>query len=475
MAQQENISNNETSPKKRITLRHCVGAVVLILFFLFALWAGWGWFFLLPLIFDYYFTRKIKWTWFRELKNPILRELFSWLDAVFFAVIGVTFLNIYFFQNFAIPTSSLEKTLYVGDYLFVSKLSYGPRMPITPISIPMVHNSFNGHKSYLDKPVLKYRRLKGFGQVERNDLVVFNFPAGDTVALNKPNPDYYTLKALYSEEEIKANPDFFGEVVYRPIDRRDHYVKRCVGLPGDKLELRNNQLFINDEAQKEPKYVQFNYYVQTKSMGLSERDFETLGISVDDRSMLPSSTELDAFLQKKGFDTSLEGGKAQYYTLPLTKDMYNALKADSRVLKIVIDDNANGYMYPIDYITNWTRDNYGPLLIPKEGMTIPLTEQNVALYKRCIVAYEGHTLEDRGAGTFAIDGKVVHEYTFAQDYYFMMGDNRHNSADSRYWGFVPDDHIVGKPTLLWLSLNKDKKLFNGKVRWKRMMRLVNAW
>ncbi len=460
--------------------RYIVGGIAIVIFILFALWAGWGWFLLLPLIIDYYFTRKINWTWFRTLKNPFLREIFSWFDAVLFAVVGVTILNVYLFQNFAIPTSSLEKTLYVGDYLFVNKLSYGPRMPMTPVAIPLTHNTFLGGKSYLDKPSQKYRRLKGLGQVERNDLVVFNFPAGDTVpekVTNLDYPDYYTLIALYGRDKIWSDQATFGRILYRPVDRRDHYVKRCVGLPGETLQIKNNELFIDGVIQKNPEFVQFNYYVQTTLQGITERDFEALGISKDDQQLLgqPRSLEDLYYLQEKGFDIQKEDGKTLFYLLPLTQEMKRRLEADAKVLAIIVDTESQGLMYPIGYQTGWNRDNYGPILIPKKNMTIRLTPENLQLYRRCITAFEGHSLKEKSDGTILIDGTPQTTYSFAMDYYFMMGDNRHNSADSRYWGFVPEDHIVGKPSLLWLSLNKDKGLFDGKIRWKRMMRIVHDW
>lgn len=475
------MTNNKKEQEKRATrpskVRYAIGAVAIVIFILFAIWAGWGWFFFLPLIVDYYFTRKINWSWFRSLKNPFLREIFSWLDAILFAVIGVTMLNIYLFQNFAIPTSSLEKTLYVGDYLYVNKLSYGPRMPMTPIAIPLTHNTFLGGKSYLDRPSQKYRRLKGLGKVERNDLVVFNFPAGDTVPEKVTNPDYYTLKAIYGRERIWSDKETFGKVLYRPVDRRDHYVKRCVGLPGEVLELRENELYINGVLQKAPKFVQFNYYVQTTQQGLSERDFEVLGISRDDQRLVgrPESFEASLFFANSGFDVQKEGGKTLFYLLPLTQEMKQKLEGDPKVLGIVIDTADQGLIYPVEYESGWTRDNYGPILIPKKGLTIPLTKENIYLYGRCITAFEGHLLAERADGTYTIDGTPCTDYKFEMDYYFMMGDNRHNSADSRYWGFVPEDHIVGKPVFLWLSLNKDKGLFNGKIRWKRMMSMVHDW
>ncbi len=458
--------------KTKRLLHYCFGTFFIILFILFAYWAGWGWLFLLPIIVDYFFLKKINWTWFRKIKNPFLREIISWLDAILFAVVGVTLLNIYFFQNFAIPTSSLEKTLYVGDYLFVSKLSYGPRMPMTPLSLPLVHNSINGGKSYLDSPSFSYKRLKGFGKVERNDLVVFNFPAGDTVATKMPNPDYYTLKFLYGDEYIRNNPEVFGNIIYRPIDKRDHYVKRCVGLPGEVLELRENDLYINGKKQKQPKFLQFNYFVLVQAPGFFNKDFEELGVSVDDRTVVLSEN-ISSVL--KELDT-LPKENIVCYHIPMTNEMLNKVKKDPRVLQVLQEKtHKRSPLYPLELNKKWTRDSYGPIMIPKKGMIIRLNETNYELYKRCIVAYEGHTLEENEEGVFILDGRPQKEYKFSQDYYFMMGDNRHNSADSRYWGFVPEDHIVGKPYFLWLSLDKYKKIFDGKIRWGRMFKLVDKY
>ena len=221
------------------------GGIIITLFIIFTLWAGLWWLLLLPLLIDFYFTRLINWRYLRQHPNPLVRTLGTLLEDVVFVVVMVSLIFTYFFQNFAIPSSSLEKTLLIGDYLFVNKLSYGPRVPMTPIALPLAHNTAFGHKSYLDKPSLPYRRLRGLGRVERNDLVVFNFPAGDTVALNMPNPDYYTLCSAYGRDAVWADRAQFGEIIYRPVDRRDHYVKRCIGLPGEFISIKDNQVYID--------------------------------------------------------------------------------------------------------------------------------------------------------------------------------------------------------------------------------------
>lgn len=456
------------------TRRVVWGSIVSLLFVLFAVWAGWAWLFLLPLIIDYYFFGYIQWGWYRKIKNKTVCSIVSLVADLLFAVIAVSVLSLYFFQNFTIPSSSLEKTLLTGDYLFVDKLYYGPRAPMTPLAVPLTHNTFLGRKSYADKPHFAYRRLKGLGKVKRNDIVVFNFPAGDTVALLQPNPDYYTLIAIHGRDKVWGHPEVFGKIVARPVDRRDHYVKRCVGLPGDLLEVRDNTLYINGEMQPFPEHAQLNYNLLVKNPGLTEKDFETLGISQVDRQMLAVSTEESAQLEALGLQVPTVATDMMLYHLPLTKKMKQKLQVDERVVSLCVEHDPAGWItYPLDYNTGWTRDNYGPILIPKKGLTVKLEPEAIALYRRCITAYEGHRLEVEGAtGRVFIDGKPSSTYTFEMDYYFMMGDNRHNSADSRSWGFVPEDHIVGRPGLLWLSIDKDKKLFQGGVRWNRMMKII---
>lgn len=479
------IDPNETVPMRKRRL--IVGSVLCLLILLFCLWAGGLWWLCLPLLVDAYFTRYLPWGWHQRSPYGWVRSAGRLVDDVLFAVLGVTFLNIFFFQNFVIPSSSLEKTLLIGDYLFVDKITYGPRTPMTPMAIPLAHNSIFGHKAYLDEPSLPYKRLKGLRGVERNDIVVFNFPAGDTVALNMPNPDYYTLTYLHGREAIHRDKAQFGEVVYRPIDMRDHYVKRCVGLPGERLELRDNELYIDGRHEPAPKHRQLNYCVQTDGTPLSESVLDALQINY--RDVLPLDPSIlqqegvGAYLSQMGFQPLDEAGHyGRVYLIPLTEEAKQGLLREPYVRHVAVErtsSNQNEALelsltYPLGNPWGWTTENYGPILIPKAGMTIPLTEDNLRLYSRCIVAYEGHRLETSPNGQVLIDGVAQTEYTFAQDYYFMMGDNRHNSADSRAWGFVPEDHIVGKPALLWLSINSEKSLFSGGIRWGRMFRWITG-
>lgn len=451
-------------------IRYTKGIIATIAGIVFCLWAGWGWFFLPILAIDYYFFGMINWSLGRNHPNKFIRSLITIIGDILYVVIVVSFLFTFFFQNFAIPTSSLEKTLLTGDYLFVTKYKYGPRLPITPLALPLIHNNLAGIETYSDAIQLEYRRLPGTGQVERNDLVVFNFPAGDTVAMAIPNPDYLTLCHLYGRERVHADRATFGEIIYRPIDKRDHYVKRCVGLPGETLEIRNTQIYINGTPTTNPSKLQLNYLVQT-TQGLPKEALDELEINYRDVIAHTNLTpEALALLGLKPIDINNIG---QIYEMPLTNDMVIRLKGQPWVYNIArVAHDSDDMLYPIGLHKEWSLDNYGPIMIPKRGIKIELTLDNYKLYERCIRAYEGHKLEQRD-GKFWIDNKPSTHYTFEQDYYWMMGDNRHNSADSRMWGFVPENHIVGQPAFIWLSLNNEQNWFGGRIRLSRMMEIIN--
>ncbi|MFC2630664.1 MAG: S26 family signal peptidase, partial [Porphyromonas sp.] len=394
------------SPRQQ-TLRKIKGGIFVSLFILFALWASPWWLLLLPLLVDFYFTRWINWRYLRSHPNPLVRSLGALVEDILFVVITVSIIFTYFFQNFAIPSSSLEKTLLIGDYLFVNKLSYGPRAPMTPVAVPLAHNTILGHKSYLDHPSFSYRRLKGLGKVERNDLVVFNFPTGDTVALGMPNPDYYTLCASYGREAVWSDRAQFGEVVYRPVDRRDHYVKRCIGLPGERFEVRNKQVYIDGKPISNPTHMQYNYYLQTDGTALSQELLDDLGINDRDLQLIydyrsfqsGANPEVESYLKHAGMTFAPVGADRGYgaiYYLPLTQEMKSRLSQEPYVKAIQVEiatPESSGLVYPVDYKTPWTKDNYGPLLIPRKGMTIRLHPAALAFYHRCIRNYEGHSLE----------------------------------------------------------------------------------
>ena len=460
-------------------------AAVLALYVLFIIWLkSWLGIVVIPFIFDAYITKKIPWTWWKKSKSRTVQTVMGWVDAIVFALVAVYFVNLYFFQNYVIPSSSLEKSLLVGDYLFVSKMSYGARVPQTPLHMPLTQHTmpvFNC-KSYFDWPHWDYKRVNGLGKVQLNDIVVFNFPAGDSVATTVPAEDLYRLSyqagkdlsqpidmsQLSAEQQrqvfdyyyhagrkyIDENPQIYGSVVVRPVDRRENYVKRCVGLPGQTLQIKNRVIYLDGKPNKEPDNVQYRYFVYTRGM-LPEELCHELGISSED---------LSAYYA----DESV-------YNMPLTEKAKAALLARKDLVKAIentADEDAGG-LYPLNKLTGWTIDNYGPIWIPKKGSKIDLTLDNLPVYERPIRAYEGNELEVKD-GRIYINGKEADSYTFKMDYYWMMGDNRHNSADSRFWGFVPEDHIVGKPIFVWLSLNQDRGWMHGKIRWNRLFKLVDS-
>ena len=454
-------------------------AIAAVLYGLFILWMQNGWLALgYILLADIYLTKYIPWGAWKKTNNPTLKSIYDWIDDIIFALVAVYFINLFIFQNYQIPSSSLEKSLLVGDYLFVSKVSYGPRVPNTPLSFPLVQNTLPilNCKSYLDWPSWDYKRVAGLGQIQRNDIVVFNFPAGDTVATLQQNPDYYTLVQMYGREAVRMNKQSFGDIIYRPVDKRENYVKRCVGLPGDSLSIRNNQVYINGKAAQNPKNMQLNYFVETETP-LTETMFRNWGVSRDDYMPYgqPCTVTDPETLSFLGFQPNANGAYNLVYRFPMTESMVAQVKKFPSVKKVIVEPEIIGgtMYYPVDYDNGWTRDNYGPIWIPKRGATIELTQENLALYRRCIKNYEHNELEEKD-GVVYINGEKATTYTFQYDYYWMMGDNRHNSADSRSWGFVPEDHIVGKPIMIWLSLDKDRSLFDGGIRWNRLFRWVDS-
>ena len=429
-----------------------------VLYILWVIWLGnyWWLFGLIP-IFDGHITNKVKWLfWKKEYKEGEKRNvLLDWLDAVIFAVVVVTFINTFFFQAFKIPSSSMESSLYTGDHLFVSKLAYGPRMPQTPLTIPFTHNVLGSKESYSTLIQSDYRRLKGFGSVKTGDYVVFGFPHGDTVLVQAPAEDYYRLARIYGKDFVTSN---FGPIKVRPSDKKDHYVKRCVAIAGDTLEIVNGQVYVNSQAQENWPGVQNSYTVITNGQKINPKNLEKLGLN---------TSELM-------YDPSLPG----YRAMPLTAEMIETVKSYSTVDTLMQNIDTYPADYPDSYLTifpftpefKWTRDNFGPIWIPSKGSQIELTVENLPLYERIITSYEGHDLQVKD-GVIYIDGEEANSYTFAQDYYFMMGDNRHNSLDSRYWGFVPEDHIVGKPAVIWLSIDRNRK-FPNNIRWRRFFKFV---
>lgn len=490
----ENNSNNGMETQRQASASRKEGSsrtswakfiIVLVLYLLFLYWVGsWWGLLVLPFIYDVYISKKINWGWWKELKNPTARVIMSWVDAIVFALVAIYFINQFFIQNFVIPSSSLEKTMLTGDYLLVSKFHYGPRIPQTPLAMPLTQHTlpvFNC-KSYLEQPHWDYRRVKGLEEVKLGDIVVFNYPSGDTVALapDFQSRDYYGMayeigrkllpatlvpgmtaaeqrqayRQIYAAGSayIKGNTFQFGDVVSRPTDRRENYVKRCVGLPGQQFKIVDDIIYLDGKPMKQPEYVQYRYDVVFQKP-LDEETKKELGITNEELTYLqfgsgfPMTRQVKAALEQRGF-----------------------IQPNPARSPLALGDE----LYPLNMMKDWTTANYGGkdgFWIPKKGGKLKLTLENLPIYERLIRVYEGNDLEIDG-NRILINGKVTDEYTFRMDYYWMMGDNRDNSADSRFWGFVPEDHIVGKPLFVWLSLNPDYGWFDGKIRWDRFLKWV---
>ena len=469
--------------KENKTMQWAKFVIVALLYLLFLYWVeSWMGLIVLPFIYDAYISKKINWQWWKDAEGPT-RFIMSWVDALVFALVAVYFINLFFFQNYVIPSSSLEKSLLTGDYLCVSKVSYGPRIPQTPLTMPLTQHTLPifGCKSYIEWPQWDYRRVKGLGKIEQNDIVVFNYPAGDTLVSDErwQAADFYqmaysfgqqlvqvdthidslntmqqrqVLETFYNagKDYIKNNPNEYGDIITRPVDRRENYVKRCVGLPGQKLEIKNRIIYTDGKPLKEPQNVQYTYYVKLKAQ-MPEELMKDLSISVED------ITQLN-----------------QLGCMPLTKHAAAVLKSRKDIVQDIRlnEDAPTGDLYPLNARTHWTRDNYGPVWIPAKGKSVKLDISNIAIYERPIRTYEGNDLKVTADGKIIINGKQQDTYTFKMDYYWMMGDNRHNSADSRYWGFVPEDHIVGKPLFIWWSSDPDRGGFSG-IRWHRIFSWVD--
>jgi len=377
-------------------------------------------------------------------RKPVWRE---WLDAAVFAIVAATLIRTFFIEAYTIPTGSMEGSLLVNDFLFVSKISYGPRIPMTPLAVPLVHNTMpiTGGKSYSTAVKWGYHRWWGFGDVERYDVVVFNFPEGDTIIKEMPEVDYY------QEVRDKGRDMILSQYTLeaRPVDKTDNYIKRCVGIPGDKLEIKNGLLYVNDKQAPIYPHSKTEYIVKTDGNLLSPDDLEDNRVEV-------------------------RLNNAPMYVLLIENEKVKDVQKMAHVVAM------QPYLHPGGTVTDgtfpqdtahfkWSIDNFGPMVVPKKGVTVQLSAENIALYRRLISIYEGNKLEERN-GQFFINGQQVTSYTFRMDYYWMMGDNRHNSLDSRYWGFVPEDHVVGKAWFVWLSYGNSLS----DIRWRRLFRGIHS-
>ena len=401
----------------------------------------------LPFVFFPFIVKDTPYQDPEKTKRPKKSTMREWFDAIAFAVVAALIIRTYVFEAFTIPTPSMEKSLCVGDYLIVSKIHYGPKRPNTPLSFPFVHNTLplsKTKKSYLEWIKLPYHRYPGLSTIKRNDPIVFNYPAGDTVCDKfQSSVSYYDLVREYGRDRVWNDHTNFGHVIAHPVDKRENYVKRLIGMPGDKLQIIDGIVYINDEKGFQPENMQFSYHITTSDNGLSKRILDKYDISAprdNDPNKYYISEKVAEELKGLSFITSIE-----------------------RIKETEVRPDIFPYrpdLYP------WSVDNYGPIEIPQKGKTVKLTVENLPIYERVIHAYELHDLKVEGDQIF-IDGQPADSYTFEMDYYWMMGDNRHNSADSRFWGFVPENHIVGKPVFVWLSVNKEK----GGICWKRMFRI----
>lgn len=426
-----------------------------------------------------------------KLERPKKTSARSWGDALIFAVAAAYIIRACWFELYTIPTSSMESSLMIGDFLSVSKIAYGVRVPQTPVAVPFVHNKLpkTEVKSYSEVIKLPYIRSKALKPVKRNDVVVFNYPDGDTVVVERQAESYYAIvrefEAMFNPNASAAEknnlfrhyaPEYIQQmrlkypgaytpgkgrevvwqeyrVIDRPVDKRENYVKRCIGTPGDQLQVKDCQVYINGEKAKNPDRLQYACLVSNPNgLQLSKKERKNLDINEEDmqqvdinRFVYRLNAEQRRQIEKKGFEVQI-------------------LKEE--------DGLYDPDIFPHDTNYRWNKDFFGPITIPQKGATVEISPENIALYDKIIRNYEGHDLQVKD-GQVLIDGQVATTYTFAMDYYFMMGDNRHNSADSRFWGFVPEDHIVGKASIVWLSLDKFKTWSDkGKVRWNRMFKKI---
>ncbi|MBY0244847.1 MAG: signal peptidase I [Sphingobacteriaceae bacterium] len=398
----------------------------------------------------------MNWKFWQKKKEdaPKKSKVREWVDAVTFAVVVATLVRTFFIEAYTIPSASMERSLLIGDFLFVSKVNYGARIPMTPVAFPFAHHTMpltSATKAYWEGVQWKYRRLPGLSDIKRNDVVVFNFPEGDTVIVERQDGNYYQDLRQVNREQIREQ----YTVVSRPVDKRENFIKRCVGIAGDTISMKNGLVYLNSKAEPAKKTSQIDYTVTFKNNNVNFSVFENMGFKI-----------------AQGDITQI--GENTYNFLGSEEMMDEVKKLDfiqSAVPQVAKEGEIDLDIFPHDANRKWNVDNFGPIIIPKTGWTVQLNDQTMPLYERCIRIYEGNKLEKVGAD-WLINGKKATKYTFKMNYYWMLGDNRHRSADSRYWGFVPEDHVVGKALFMWMSWDSFGSFFN-KIRWNRLLRGIN--
>jgi len=373
----------------------------------------------------------------------------EWTDAIVFAVVAATVIRVFLIEAYTIPSGSMEKSLLIGDFLFVSKVNYGARIPMTPVAFPFAHHTMPiiGTKAYWDGVQWKYRRLPGLQDIKRNDVVVFNFPEGDTVALEAQDDNYYQMLLRgASRQQINAN----YTIVSRPVDKRENFIKRCIAIAGDTISMEDGLATVNGKKTPLVGTGGFSYEVEFKPGDINFKLFEDQGFKIVQVSQ--TSYQFD------GTPAMIAELKKSEYV----KSVKEILSAKGTYDQLIFPHDAN---------RKWNLDNYGPIIVPKKGWTVKLDSTTMPMYERSIRVYEGNKLEKVGSD-WLLNGKKATEYTFKMNYYWMMGDNRHQSADSRYWGFVPEDHIVGKALFIWMSFDSEGSFFN-KIRWSRIFKGIH--
>ncbi|NBC83574.1 MAG: signal peptidase I [Bacteroidetes bacterium] len=428
--------------------------IATLIYSFFVMWLENYWLFIgYILLVDFFITKYVPWK-FWEKKNPTQKQkdLYDWIDAMIIAVIAAVLVKTFFFEAYTIPSRSMSKTLQNGDYILVSKFHYGPVMPKTILSLPFTHNTLpftQATPSYLKWIQLPENRLSGLSVIKRDDIVVFNFPEGDTIVHEIPNKSYYSLLRQYGNENIKNN----YTLKYRPIDKRDYFIKRCIGIAGDTIQIHQGRVYVNGKRRTEPEKISYDYIVKLE-WGADSAFFNDYQIEYVENTSYPNVT---------------------MHRITLSGNQLERIKDDPRIQGIrrhveVDIAYSNHHIFPHDSEYTWTEDNFGPVIVPKQGASINLDAKNLPLYQRIITAYESNELQVINDSIY-INQQLTENYTFQQNYYFVLGDNRHNSTDSRYWGFVPQNHIIGKAFFVWLSIDKDQR--GKKIRWENTFKIIH--